>query len=189
LWGGLYRARKADLLRMRGDLIDDHPEPVATTWSLSFQRVEEKNPAAELLHFCAFLHPDSFPEEIILYGAASISPALESLAKDPMALDKAIALLNAYSLLHRDSTAKTLSVHRLVQAMLQDTMDEQTRRYWVEHTVVAVNAALPHIEYTRVCQERCEHSISHAQVSTIWIGSEGLHMSDAAATLLHFVSW
>jgi hypothetical protein len=152
--------------------------------------VEEKNPAAaELLRFCAFLHPESIPEEIILYGAASLGPVLVSLAKDPIALDKAIALLSTYSLLHRDSMAKALSVHRLVQAVLQETMDDQVRRHWVERAVLAVNAALPHLEYARVCRERCEHSISHAQVSTVWIGPEGLHMSDAAAALLRFVSW
>lgn len=186
----LYRTRKADLLRMRGALVDDHPEPVATTWSLSFQWVEEKNPAAaELLRFCAFLHPDSIPEEIILYGAASVNPVLASLAKDLLALDKAIALLSAYSLLHRDSTAKALHVHRLVQAVLQDTMNDQERRHWVERTVLAVKAALPHVEVTGVCRGQCEQSISDARVSTIWIGPKGLHMSDAAASLLPFVSW
>ncbi len=34
-----YRTRRAHLLQRRGGLVVDHPEPVATTWSLSFERV------------------------------------------------------------------------------------------------------------------------------------------------------
>jgi hypothetical protein len=38
-------------------LASDHPS-VATTWALSFENIEKANPAAaELLRFCAFLHP------------------------------------------------------------------------------------------------------------------------------------
>ncbi len=36
----LYRARRAEMLKVRGGLVDDHPESVATTWSLSFQILE-----------------------------------------------------------------------------------------------------------------------------------------------------
>ncbi len=62
----LYQTRRQALLKRRSKLPTDHPEPVATTWSLSFQQVEQANPAAaELLRFCAFLHPDAIPEELI----------------------------------------------------------------------------------------------------------------------------
>src|SRR5207248_857422 len=61
----LYRAQRAELLKQRGGIVAHHPEPVATTWSLSFERVEKANPvAAELLQFCAFLDPNAIPEEI-----------------------------------------------------------------------------------------------------------------------------
>ena len=40
----------------------DYPESVATTWLLSFQRVEAANPlAVELLQLCTFLAPDAIP--------------------------------------------------------------------------------------------------------------------------------
>jgi hypothetical protein len=52
----LYRSRRAEMHKERGGLVSDHPEPVATTWSLSFEKVEQQNPAAaELLRLCAFL--------------------------------------------------------------------------------------------------------------------------------------
>src|SRR5438445_13431867 len=54
----LYATHRTDLLARRSRLFLDYPETVATTWSLSFQQVEQANPAAaELLRFCAFLAP------------------------------------------------------------------------------------------------------------------------------------
>ena len=59
----LYQSYRSELLKRRGDLVSDHPESVATTWDISFKKIEEANPAAtELLRFCAFLHPDEIPE-------------------------------------------------------------------------------------------------------------------------------
>ena len=44
-----YQTQRAVLLQHRGDLISDHPDPVAATWKLSFQKVEQANPAAASL--------------------------------------------------------------------------------------------------------------------------------------------
>jgi len=69
----LYRTRRTELLKRRSRLRTDHPEPVATTWSLSFQQVEQANPAAaDLLRLCSFLDPDAIPEEIITEGASEL---------------------------------------------------------------------------------------------------------------------
>lgn len=58
----------------RDPLGSEHPTPVATTWDLSCSRVRERHPeAAALLHFCAFLAPDSIPEALLdhsLQGSA-----------------------------------------------------------------------------------------------------------------------
>src|SRR5947209_13342867 len=56
----LSRSQRAELLAARGGLVPDHPEPVATTWSLSFTQVKKRSAAAAaLLRVCAFLHPDA----------------------------------------------------------------------------------------------------------------------------------
>lgn len=50
-------SRMAELLREGKP--QDYPLPVATTWDLSFQRIEQEQPvAADLLRLCAFLAPD-----------------------------------------------------------------------------------------------------------------------------------
>src|SRR5579884_4138419 len=41
-----YQTRRSKLLKLRGGSAADHPEPVATTWSLSFEKVQQINPTA-----------------------------------------------------------------------------------------------------------------------------------------------
>src|SRR5260221_12086059 len=90
----LYRTRRKDLLQRRSKLRSEHPEPVATTWSLSFQKREQAKPAAaDLLRLCAFLDPDAIPEDILTEGAAEIGPLLQPVVTDPFQLNEAIEVL------------------------------------------------------------------------------------------------
>src|SRR5260370_11181848 len=124
----LYRTRRKDLLQRRSKLRTDHPQPVGTTWSLSFQKVEQANPAAaDLLRLCAFLDPDAIPEDIITEGAAEAGPLLHPVAADPFQLNEAIEVLRTYSLIRRNAEAKKLNIHRLVQVWLQEAMDKKTQ--------------------------------------------------------------
>ncbi len=140
----LYQAQGIRLLKERGGLVTDHPDPVATTWSLSFKNVEQANAAAaELLRFCAFLAPDAIPEELFTESAAELGPTLEPISADPSRFNAAIRELLKYSLVQRDPESKTLSIHRLVQEVLKDQMDEETQRQWAERAVRAVSRVFP----------------------------------------------
>ena len=178
----IYRTRRAEVLKERGGLVNDHPEPVATTWSLSFEKVEQANPsAAELLRLCAFLSPDAIPEEIITSGAEHLGPLLQMVARDPMALNKAIAALGAYSLIRRDATEKTLSIHRLVQAVLRDAMPAEVANLWAGQTVRAVNAAFPDVEFAQ--WQACERCLPHAQACYSLIAQDQMSLPELAKLL------
>ncbi len=102
----IYRHQREDLLKERGGSIPEHPDAVATTWSLSFQQVEQKNPAAaELQRLCAFLAPDAIPEEIIMRGAEHLTAPLQALATSNKLLIDAVSTLRTYSLIRRDPEA------------------------------------------------------------------------------------
>ncbi len=136
----LYQRRHADLLGQLGDL--DHPQSIITACFLSLEKAEKTNRvAADLLRFCAFLYPDMIPEEIIIHGAQQLGPYLEPGANDSLQLNEAVEVLCAYSLLDRNTTEKTLRIHRLVQSVLKDNMDKDTYEQWIERTVRAVVAA------------------------------------------------
>jgi tetratricopeptide (TPR) repeat protein len=179
----LYQTRHRDLLTRRGRLVTDHPESVATTWSLSFQKVEEENKAAaELLRLCAFLAPDAIPEEIISGGASHLGKLLAPVATDPLLLNDAIAVLRKYSLVKRDAETKTLSVHRLVQQVLKDGMNERVQRQWAERAVRAVSEVFPDGWEVGNWPE-CRRLLAQAQVCEELIGRYGLLFADAARLL------
>jgi tetratricopeptide (TPR) repeat protein len=142
----IYRTRRRELLQRRGRFSTDHPDSVASTLSLSIQKVEQINPAAaDLLRLCAYLDPDAIPEEILTEGASDLGPLLGPVAADALLLNEAMQLLLQFSLLKRNPTMKTLTIHRLVQAILLESMDEHAQRVWAERTVHAVNHIFPYI--------------------------------------------
>jgi NB-ARC domain len=115
----LYQVRRDELLRRRGTPLFDHPESVATTFSLSFQKMQQTNAAAaELLLLCAFLYPDAIPEEMITAGAPDLGPLLQAVVSSPLKFDEALAELLNYSLIRRDAAAGMLSIHRLCPSTL-----------------------------------------------------------------------
>jgi SEFIR domain len=136
----LYRKHAPELLRRRGVLASDHPEPVASTWVLSFENIEKANPAAaEVLRCCAFLDPpDGIPEEVFREGAPELGPTLGAVASDTLAWNDALSEILKYSLLRRDPNASTLEIHRLVQAVLKQGMDVATQCLWAERALRAL---------------------------------------------------
>ena len=183
----LYEIQRAKLLQRRG-YSSDHPESVTTTFSLSFEKVQQANPAAvELLRFCAFLHSDDIPEEIFTEGAPELGPVLQPVAADPMRLDETIAELLRYSLVHRDSDAKALSIHRLVQAVLRDGMGEDVQRQWAERAVKAVNRTFPTVEYATWSQ--CQRLLPHAQSCAVLIEQWNMAFIEAARLLFQTATY
>jgi TIR domain/NB-ARC domain len=138
----LYRIRHQELLQRRGKLSLDHPKPVAATWSLSFQQVEQDMPAAAaLLQLCAFLDPDTISEEFLTAAAPHLGSLLTATAADPFKLNEAIEKLMEFSLVRRNSSAKILSIHRLVQVVLKDSMSPDIQRQWKARVKKALNRA------------------------------------------------
>jgi tetratricopeptide (TPR) repeat protein len=177
-----YHVYRARLLKKRGTMVTDYPETVATTWSLSFEKVYEINPVAtELLNFCAFLHPDAIPEELITEGAPYLGPKLRTLASDLIAFDEVMEALRAYSLIQRNPDTKTLSMHRLVQAVLIDNLNDEQQRQWAERVVYTVNQLFPSVEFARWPQ--CERYLLHAQACAALIEAWNLTFLEAARLL------
>src|SRR5258708_6274038 len=178
----LYQTRRAELLKRRGEVVIDHPASVATTWSIACEKVEQANaPAAALLRLCAFLHPDAIPEELLVEGtallgerlgpvaaSAPIRPANDAAAssfaqagrkEDAFLWHEAIRAVSAYSLLKRNTEEHTLSIHRLVQAVLRERMSEQERELWQQRAIRMLNVLFP--EVTHDTWKQCERLLPH----------------------------
>ncbi len=139
----LYHKQRTALLKRRGGLATDHPAPVATTWSLSFERVEQADSlAADLLRLCAFLDPDAIPEEILLEGIRVPDSQSEGTPLDQWRVNEAVGILLRFSLVQRHAETVMLTMHRLVQAVIQDMMDKETQSLWADRAVQVVNRAI-----------------------------------------------
>jgi tetratricopeptide (TPR) repeat protein len=174
----LYQSERKELLSRRGKLAEDHPS-VTVTFSLAFKKVVDDNPAAaDLLRVCAFLEADSIPEEIFSEGAKELGEALGSAAESPLALTDAIGEAARFSLLRRHPEARTVSLHRLAQAVLRDEMDSDTRRMWAERAVRALDGVFPSAKYST--WYLCDRLIPHAQLLASLIDEYGFDFPEAA---------
>ena len=183
-----YQRHPSRLLQQRGGSSQQHPEPVATTWALSFEQVERLSPlAADLLRFCSFLAPDAIPEQLIIDGASKLTPSLHPIADDPTRLDDALGTLLRFSLVKRKPEEATISVHRLVQTVLRESMDAATQEAWAKRTVRALNQAFPDVSDYRTWT-RCQEYLPHAQACVLLMDQWAL-ASPVAGRLLNQVGY
>jgi tetratricopeptide (TPR) repeat protein len=174
-----YQSQRKHILARRGGHAGGHPASVNTTLRLSVQRISRQHPAAgELLHLCAFLHPEAIPEELFSAGAAHLGPTLDSLVSDPYQFDLALAALRSASLITRSPQTQTLSLHRLVQAVLADQMEPAEIRMWSERAVSMVNAAFP--DGTFETWSQCERLMAQALACVPLSGPSSSTLAEAA---------
>src|SRR5260221_11565790 len=133
------------------------------------------------MRLCAFLAPDAIPEELLTEGAPPLGPVLQPVAADRSRLNAALAALLNYSLLRRDATTHTLSIHRLVQAVILDEVDEQTQQHWAERAVRAVNQVFPFDETAPWL--RSQRYLPHTLAFEALINQWDITLDEAAALL------
>lgn len=167
-----YRAMLLNLRNLSGGKNANHPHSVYATFTLSFERLKQATPAAiDLLRLCAFLHPDAIPEEMITEGTPGLGPLLQNVAGDPLKYDAMVAELRRYSLLQRNPDTGTFTIHRLVQAVIRDTMDEALQRQWAEQAVQVINHVFPQIDQwvtSSLCQRYFSHALAGAALIEEW---------------------
>src|SRR5205807_1340998 len=85
-----------------------------------------------------------------------------------------------------NATTQTLTIHRLVQAVIKDEMDEQTQRQWAEQAVRAARQVFPFDESPPwLCSQRY---LPHALVCEELIKEWDLTL-DEASILLNNAGW
>jgi Tfp pilus assembly protein PilF len=163
LGGYLYRYRtwRRELLTHGSPV--DYPATVATTWQLSIAQVQASTPTAvELLRLCAMLAPDAIPLDLLAADPTLLPAELAAVATDALGLDEAVGALLGASLATRDHHG--LRVHRLVQAVVYDSMADQAGE-WAERAVRLLQAAMPEQPEDPRAWPQCEVLLSHAEAA------------------------
>jgi tetratricopeptide (TPR) repeat protein len=175
-----YHEHRPLILARRGTDDGAHPTSVATTIQLAVEQVEQHHPAAaNLLRACAFLYPEAIPEELFVTGASHLGPVLGPVVADSYQFDLTLAALRGASLLARHAETRTLSIHRLVQAVLQDQMEPDVTNLWSKRVLLTVNATFP--EPTFEVWAQCERCLAQALTCIQLLKTTGTHLPEAGA--------
>jgi hypothetical protein len=126
----LVRGRARELFGLDQPASDEDEQGdqrrVATVWSLSLDRVHQEAPAAEaLLSLCAFLAPD-IPRGLPREQPQVLPEELAQAVSDRLVYNRMLAVVGRYSL--ATVTPTTVSVHRLVQAVIQARLGKERER-------------------------------------------------------------
>jgi len=123
-----------------------YKDSVATTWRLSFQRIEETNSdAAELLRLFAFLNPDGILTDFLEAGKDEVNGELNEILTSSYRLHEALSVLKHYSLIRRLREGKNerITMHRLVQYVIRFEMPPEKFSTMTEAVIGLCNSAFP----------------------------------------------
>src|SRR6201996_3588995 len=118
----------------------DYQAPVVATWNLSFERLQERSPAAvRLLQLLAFFSPG--PISLDLLYSDEMYEALRSFDQslsEQLMLPRVIRDISRFALVKVDQGGNSLQIHRLVQAVIRSqlTVDEQDEARHAVHRVL-----------------------------------------------------
>jgi tetratricopeptide (TPR) repeat protein len=177
----LLAASGSEMLR-EGRAHPDYPEPVARTWDLSIRAAEQQCPAARpLLELLAFLAPETLPRAVL----DAKPDALPESLRDKLARNRAIGALVRFSLIGIQDGS--IVVHRLVQAVTRDELDEATAKARAEAAVQLVDAAWPGAPWEYTLWPRIGTLLPHVLASTGEAEQLGVALQ-TTATLLNNIA-
>jgi hypothetical protein len=158
----MFRTRSRKLLDRGHD--DDHGNTVNTTWSLSLDRLTKARPAAvDLLTLAAFLAADDIPTLLITEHASELPDRLAETATDPIELADTIRTLRRYGL--AKATPDAITVHRLLQTVVRNSLDDDTQREWAGFALAVVTAGFPDDWKDSRVRPWCQRLVSHAMAA------------------------
>jgi tetratricopeptide (TPR) repeat protein len=177
---GLIKDHREEVLQ-RGQPLN-YKDTVATTWDLSFKQVEAKSPAsADLMKLLAFLAPDDIQIKLLVEGKEYLPDSL-SIVADPIKLYEAIGVLRRYSLI--DVANETISIHRLVQDVIQHRLKEAETKVWIEAAVNIANEGFPQESNDVRMWPVCSRLLTHA-ITTSSYGEKYRVVPEGTARLLN----
>lgn len=177
----LFRTHKTNLLGRRGRLTTLHSASVVATISMACEKILSTPHALDLLTFCAFLHADNIPEEFFTQGAAENEALFPLSDTAHFLLTEVSGALLRYSLIHRNPTTTTISIHRLVQEVLRSRLEDAVQRQWAERVVQVASCSCWPFDHQN--WQRYQRYIAHAQTCAMWIEKWQIESEEAARLL------
>jgi hypothetical protein len=181
----LYQEHHEELLNLGNPLTTE--QTVATTWQVALDRLRVIPGAHDLLAMCSFLAPDDIPRALLREHADELPEPLRQTVRQPLMYNRAISALGRYSLV--TVTKETLTVHRLVQAVIRASLNPDDQRRWAGTALRLVDAAFPRDSGDVAFWPLVPHAMAvvpHAQNLGVEIGSWDNLWIDAVFAIWEF---
>lgn len=161
----LYRERRQELWSQE-TAPTDYGQTIAATWSVALEALSQTG--ADLLRLCAFMAPEPIPWEILRKKDSSVPTSLKSAMEDDLTFNRTKKELTGFSL--AEITPSALTVHRLLQAVVRDSLDEiDTLRWRGAASVVSISDFEPSEDHERLESLRLQipHLLKALSESTV----------------------
>lgn len=122
----------------------EYPVPMTAAWKLSVGSLNKQLPEAmDLLRCCAFFGADPIPRDVFIRKIHHVQPELKTLLAKPILLTRAIRELGRFALAQIDPVARTIQVHRLIQALLREELSKEHQDSFRHEVHLLLAAAAP----------------------------------------------
>jgi tetratricopeptide (TPR) repeat protein len=136
----LLKREVAKILGMGKPL--EYPLSMTATWRISVSQMNDRLPdAVVLLRTCAFFGPEPIPLRVFQHGTPGVETQVSPLTENTILLSEATRELARFALVRIEN--RTIIVHRLVQALLRDDLDENAREKYRHDVHVILAASSP----------------------------------------------
>ena len=146
-----YTAFRSQLNAWVPDGPRPYPYSVATTWVMSLDEIRKNNPiAVQLFRLLAFLNPDNILIDFLKSGVAGLDHDLQRLLSDEFEFSNALLSFETFSLVKWNRQRSSISLHRLVQAVVKDEMSIDELIYFRGMINAVCDQAIPNDFQDRV---------------------------------------
>jgi len=148
LGGFLTTYRRSRHRFLQRKLAQSHPYPnsVAATFLLSLKKLEDVDhgiQAITLLRLLAFLNPDGVLVEFLRSASDGLDNALRDVVEDELTLHDTLELLQRYALVEVSQKREYIVIHRLVQAVIKDMLNDAERTIFLDSIVSLCDSVYP----------------------------------------------
>jgi tetratricopeptide (TPR) repeat protein len=146
----------------------EYPIPMTRAWQLSVGQLEKQLPVAvDLLRVCAFFGPEPIPVDVFRRRVRSATPHLGEILGNTILRARTLRTLGRFALAHIDSRARTIQVHRLIQALLRETVAEQTAAEFRGSVHLLLASAAPANPDENEQWDRFEELVPHVEPARV----------------------
>lgn len=139
-----YRRRRSELHGWVPPGNRQYSHSLATVWLVSFEFVEREMPAAlRFLQFLSLLNPDNISLDFLAEGKSAFETDMQEILVDNLRFAEVLLCLERFSLVKWSRERRSLSIHRLVQGVVKDKMDDRHRMRWASVVVKMCDIVMP----------------------------------------------